>query len=186
MDIRVRKNQRVAKNLEAMKQEIEELFEDNGDSLYIMIQAAYQARYGAIPSAGAICNWLKKQGLAGSKKSYGQRETQGSYYTVRGTTTYIMIQVEQGRWEMEHVLICKALGRWYEGCVIHHIDGDGTNNIPSNLLVMDRGEHTRLHALQRWADPEYRERMTRKIRSAAAKRKLAKRIAEINNGTQAA
>jgi len=185
MDIRIRKNQRTSRNLDAMKAEIEGLYEDNGDSLYISIQAAYQARYGGIPSAGAICNWLKKQGLAGTKKAYAQRQTQGSYYVVRGSATYIMVMVESGRWEMEHVLICKALGRWYDGCVIHHADGDGCNNFPSNLIVMDRGEHTRLHATQRWADPEYRERVSRKIRSAAAKRKLQARIDKINSGEAA-
>lgn len=34
--------------------------------------------------------------------------------------------------------------------VIHHIDGDRTNNKPSNLLVMTRSEHSRLHAKEYW------------------------------------
>ena len=35
--------------------------------------------------------------------------------------------------------------------VVHHIDGDRTNNSPSNLRVMTRKEHAALHACQRRA-----------------------------------
>jgi len=32
-----------------------------------------------------------------------------------------------------------------EGCVVHHRDGDKTNNDPSNLVVMTRSEHALEH-----------------------------------------
>lgn len=32
---------------------------------------------------------------------------------------------------------------------VHHIDGDYTNNDPSNLQVIDAGDHNRLHLAQR-------------------------------------
>ena len=34
--------------------------------------------------------------------------------------------------------------------VVHHVDGDHTNNKPNNLEVMDRREHARLHMLEYW------------------------------------
>lgn len=36
--------------------------------------------------------------------------------------------------------------------VVHHLDGDHTNNDPGNLVVMSRAEHSRLHMLKYWAD----------------------------------
>lgn len=34
--------------------------------------------------------------------------------------------------------------------VVHHKDGDPFNNKPSNLQLMTRSEHTRLHILEYW------------------------------------
>lgn len=34
--------------------------------------------------------------------------------------------------------------------VVHHIDGDIHNNKPSNLKVMTKSEHTRLHISEYW------------------------------------
>ena len=34
--------------------------------------------------------------------------------------------------------------------VIHHIDGNRNNNKPSNLAVMTRSDHTRLHMKEYW------------------------------------
>jgi len=47
----------------------------------------------------------------------------------------------------EHILVVeKALGRPLEPIeVIHHRDGNRTNNDISNLLVMRRSDHTRAH-----------------------------------------
>jgi hypothetical protein len=47
----------------------------------------------------------------------------------------------------EHRLVAEEmLGRWLESSeVVHHIDGDKTNNDPSNLEVMTRGAHFRAH-----------------------------------------
>lgn len=52
------------------------------------------------------------------------------------------------KYVMEHVLVAeKMLGRQMRnGEVVHHIDGDKLNNVPSNLHVCSRAEHKRLHA----------------------------------------
>jgi hypothetical protein len=34
------------------------------------------------------------------------------------------------------------------GFVVHHVDGDGLNNDPANLVAMSRSEHARLHHKQ--------------------------------------
>lgn len=47
----------------------------------------------------------------------------------------------------EHVLVMeKLLGRFlFDNEIVHHLDGNRSNNLPENLEVMTRGEHARLH-----------------------------------------
>ena len=39
----------------------------------------------------------------------------------------------------------KYHGRIPEGYVIHHLDGNKTNNTPENLIALTKNDHTRLH-----------------------------------------
>lgn len=52
--------------------------------------------------------------------------------------------------------------------VVHHIDHDGLNNDPDNLIVMSPGEHMRLHRLQKKG-----RRWTRDEKARAVERYLA-------------
>jgi len=54
-------------------------------------------------------------------------------------------------WIYEHILIAESLigRRLLENEVVHHLDCDRANNDRNNLLVIDRKQHTRLHA---WID----------------------------------
>lgn len=54
-------------------------------------------------------------------------------------------------WVYEHIVIMeRELGRKLESNeVVHHLDGDRTNNRIENLLVLDRGQHTKLY---QWID----------------------------------
>jgi len=169
----------ITKNLNLMTEEIESLYQDHADNLYLRIQALYQSRFGRIPSLGVICKYLQSLGMASTEKTYTARETQGRILVQKGNRTYILCQVEPGRWEWEHILIVKALGNYFDGCIVHHINGDGTDNNPKNLEVMSRSDHARLHALERGGDPDWRLNQSKKMKSAWARRKLQARIDEI-------
>ncbi len=43
----------------------------------------------------------------------------------------------------------KVGGRIFPGLVVHHIDGNKRNFRKSNLWIMSRGDHSRLHARER-------------------------------------
>lgn len=38
-----------------------------------------------------------------------------------------------------------AVDGWYDGCVIHHKDGNQQNNHPSNLEIMSKQSHSKYH-----------------------------------------
>ena len=67
-------------------------------------------------------------------------------------------------WVPEHDLIAEWFYRpKQENEEVHHLDFNGKNNNPENLLIMDRSEHRSYHAKHNnkklWANPEYREKM---------------------------
>ena len=51
----------------------------------------------------------------------------------------------------EHILIAESVlnKRLPDNAMIHHIDGDGTNNNHSNLLICEKSLHQTIHARQR-------------------------------------
>jgi hypothetical protein len=69
-------------------------------------------------------------------------------------------------WVSEHNLIAE----WYndvkikENEEVHHIDFNGKNNLPENLLIMDISEHRSYHAKinneRLWSNPDYRAKMS--------------------------
>jgi hypothetical protein len=67
-------------------------------------------------------------------------------------------------WVPEHDLIAEWFYRpKQENEEVHHLDFNGKNNNPENLLIMDKSEHRSYHATHNnkklWANPEYREKM---------------------------
>lgn len=57
-------------------------------------------------------------------------------------------------WVYEHIAIAEErLGREIrEGEVVHHLDTNRANNLPSNLLVLEEPQHNKLHA---WMDKHF-------------------------------
>jgi hypothetical protein len=52
-----------------------------------------------------------------------------------------------GLWTLTHRRVAekKVGGRIFPGYEVHHIDGDKTNNRPSNLKVLSKAEHRSIH-----------------------------------------
>ncbi len=85
-------------------------------------------------------------GLKQTAKAIGNRQI-----TSHG---YVRVMLAKGIRQYEHIVIAeRALGRPMKNLgrgnpdteVVHHIDGDKTNNAPSNLLVCTHRYHTELH-----------------------------------------
>jgi len=52
-----------------------------------------------------------------------------------------------GRWELTHRRVAEKLvgGSILPGREVHHIDGDKTNNRPSNLTIVSKAKHRLIH-----------------------------------------
>lgn len=51
--------------------------------------------------------------------------------------------------KLEHIVVAKAnpdiCGEWFEGCVVHHLNGNKQDNRPENLRVVTTTEHSLIH-----------------------------------------
>lgn len=65
----------------------------------------------------------------------------------------VVVKTDQG-WEREHRVVVGAPNRSKQEqyAVVHHIDGDPTNNTPENLQVMTQAQHALLHDPERVRD----------------------------------
>lgn len=72
----------------------------------------------------------------------------GIHNTLQG---YKKLRVSSGVYILEHRLVMeKILGRKLLNTeIVHHKDGDRKNNHPSNLILMGRSEHSKLHGLEK-------------------------------------
>ncbi len=63
---------------------------------------------------------------------------------------YVLIRVDGAyKYEHRHVVECHIGRTLKRREVVHHVDGDKTNNAIHNLVVMDKSEHDRIEALRR-------------------------------------
>jgi len=71
----------------------------------------------------------------------------------RQTHRYYYWNSGDGKKHFAHREIAKAFpeicGEWFEGCEVHHIDGNPLNNEANNLLVCTREEHLAFHKRMR-------------------------------------
>lgn len=52
-----------------------------------------------------------------------------------------------GQWTLTHRRVAEKLvgGAIFPGREVHHIDGDKSNNRPSNLTIVSKEQHRRIH-----------------------------------------
>lgn len=52
-----------------------------------------------------------------------------------------------GQWKLTHRRVAEKIvgGKIFSGCEVHHRDGNKTNNRPSNLTIVSKAEHRRIH-----------------------------------------
>ena len=111
------------------------------------------------PNASTIRDWCIKQGILrtpqeGRRLQYlrgvGIGETHYRWNGGRNKTRagYVMVHMGHGKKnKAEHIIVAEvALGRKLKrGEVIHHINGDKSDNKNDNLLICDRSYHQYLH-----------------------------------------
>lgn len=71
-----------------------------------------------------------------------RRKSKGMYTDRKGYKRFSDSKKLVHRWAAEK----KVDGKIYRGRVVHHKDGDKSNFNPSNLQIMSRSDHSRLHA----------------------------------------
>lgn len=88
----------------------------------------------------------KEKKFCGLECAYAHKRTSNRMPT-NGADGYKYVWFSDGSGEKEHRYIMEQhLGRKLETDeVVHHIDGNRSNNNISNLVVMKRGEHSALH-----------------------------------------
>lgn len=99
----------------------------------------------------------RKRISEGKKRHYNGMNGYG--HTKKNTTGYIKAyapdhpRAYSDGYMLEHVMIMeRVIGRYLNpNEVVHHINGDKTDNRVENLMLMDRSEHISMHQKERYA-----------------------------------
>lgn len=71
-----------------------------------------------------------------------------------------------------HIEVAKAFCNWFDGCDVHHINFDKTDNRAENLVCLTHSEHQKLHSMYRESKP-HTEEHKRKIKEHSHSKKVA-------------
>ena len=76
---------------------------------------------------------------SGRKRSLTTRTNSSGYQQFKDKST--------GQWVLTHRRVAEKMvrGKIYPGREVHHIDGDKSNNQPSNLSILSSARHRRIH-----------------------------------------
>ena len=80
----------------------------------------------------------------------------------------------------EEVHKCTLLSK----SVIHHIDGNKTNNNSDNLELMSKNEHARLHTVGRKIPDSFKEKMSRIHKNKKQSEETKKKISQAKKGVK--
>lgn len=69
------------------------------------------------------------------------------FKTRTNSSGYQQFRDRTGKWVLTHRRVAEKLvgGKIYSGREVHHIDGNKSNNRPSNLMIVSKAEHRRIH-----------------------------------------
>ena len=80
---------------------------------------------------------------------------------------YRALKIDGVRIDLHHHIMEQILGRKLaKDEVVHHIDGNKLNNDPSNLQVMTRAEHSRIHMLGSHNTEEAKAKISKSVSKA--------------------
>lgn len=81
-------------------------------------------------------------------RGVGQFKYESNDYVIERTNHYWYVRIGKNE-KAVHVIIAKnypeICGEWFEGAVVHHINGLKYDNRPENLKVMSKEEHQLWH-----------------------------------------
>lgn len=80
-----------------------------------------------------------------------ERDNKGQFVRTTGSTKRKKVQYKHNHMHESQRIYCKLLGieKLPRGLVVHHIDGDPTNDDANNLSLMTYTAHNRIHSKDR-------------------------------------
>jgi hypothetical protein len=98
-----------------------------------------------VPGHGAK-DWGKRWAQRLKEKGHPRSKPIGT--RSRAHNGYIKIKIAEGKWDYEHRVVANAP----PDKLVHHINGNTSDNSPSNLEIMSPGDHTTHHlTITRWS-----------------------------------
>lgn len=68
---------------------------------------------------------------------------------IKGKDDRKYIKVSNSQWMSYNVYVAKQnpdiCGEWFDGCEVHHKDGNRENDDPNNLICLTKEEHHKIH-----------------------------------------
>lgn len=58
---------------------------------------------------------------------------------------YVLINIGEGKSIKRCKLVAQTYLNWFEGCEVHHLDGDRSNDSPDNLACLTVSQHKIMH-----------------------------------------